>query len=1210
MSSGTTNQSAASPPEGWKVIVDGLWQGHAAPAARADVVFVHGLGAHWERTWRGKTATESWMKWLGADLGSVNVYALEYEVARFGVQGAAMPLLDRAKNLLDRLTLGITSDLPLVFVCHSMGGLHVKKMLELASRPGSPPKWLQLSQRIEGVVFFSTPHQGSPLAERAKGFPLSWFKPTVAIADLLAHTPQLADLHDIFCNFVHANDVKVHSYFERDKTTILRFWPFPWKEVVVDRDSSHPHIMGAQHVMLDGDHSSICQLESRTAQAYAGVRKFIAELLPASGVATHSRILFSRRPLPPPPYVFARATPSPPTFVNPTVPSPSNLPTLSRTIVPRPDVTERIHAALLAGTGAIGQAAASSHGGYGKTVSALLYANEKADAYPGGRFFLSMENADFVSQLASLAPALGLTVPNDTREAAQIVKTAIESPRAQTSESSPSLLILDNVTDAKQWEAIAATGLLPRGACRVLTTTRATSLPQTTPVKIGALTVEQAREVFARHAEGVRDHPTTKTADAITRLVGGMAVAVAAIAATARLNPEEPWEDVYRTLVSAPVSAFPDVDPAVRAEIGHDGLALADQRRTLYAIDAALDSLSPLQRRAVQYAALLPEDMAPSAWLVSLIDADLARTVKIGSREQDPLALAPELGPDGVAQTGASVVAGLRKLDVLSPADDAGNLLSLHRLWHARVKERAVMEKLDTAPLLLAIAFHARSRHTVIVGGGAAGEVQGIDNPAALTDQSLRWELAPLVSVCEVMWARARGARDSNDEVGWIDFAGAAAALAAWLAPVLRMLGRLNEAAECLLPVRAHQGYVEVTMRDEQMAACLSNLALIQQDQGDLSAARASMERAIAIDKKHFAPDHPTLATSYSNLALIQQDQGDLSAARASIERAIAIEAKHFAPDHPTFATRYSNLAMIQRDQGDLPGARASMERAIAIQMKCFAADRLTFATSYSNFAMIQKDQGDLPGARASMERAIAIDQKHFTPDHPTFATKYSNLATVQQVQGDLPGARASMERAIAIQEKHFAPDHPTFATRYSNLATIQRDQGDLPGARASMERAIAIDQKHFTPDHPTFATKYSNLAMIQRDQGDLPGARASMERALAIEEKHFAPDHPTFAISYSNIATIQHAQGDLPGARASMERAIAIKLKHFDADHPNLAISYSNLARICIAEGSIPEAVALWRKAYPIRLKALGPDHPYTKGDAAMLREYDPPGP
>ncbi len=271
------------------------------------------------------------------------------------------------------------------------------------------------------------------------------------------------------------------------------------------------------------------------------------------------------------------------------------------------------------------------------------------------------------------------------------------------------------------------------------------------------------------------------------------------------------------------------------------------------------------------------------------------------------------------------------------------------------------------------------------------------------------------------------------------------------------------------------------------------------------SAARDAYESALGV----IGVDDPIAGTVHSNLALIQQAQGDPSGARANIERAIAIDQKHFAPDHPAFAIIYSNLATIQHDQGDLPGARASMERAIAIAEKNLGPEHPNLAAMRSNLAMIQHDQRDLARARANMERAIAIGQKHFAPDHPSFATWYSNLAGIQMNLGDLPGARANVERAIAIDQKHFAPDHPIFATRYSNLSAIQHDQRDLPGARSSMERAIAIAQKHFAPDHPTFATSYINLATICHAEGNRPEAAKNFRKALRILLKHSDENHP-----------------------------------------------------------------------------------------------------
>jgi len=59
------------------------------------------------------------------------------------------------------------------------------------------------------------------------------------------------------------------------------------------------------------------------------------------------------------------------------------------------------------------------------------------------------------------------------------------------------------------------------------------------------------------------------------------------------------------------------------------------------------------------------------------------------------------------------------------------------------------------------------------------------------------------------------------------------------------------------------------------------------------------MERAIAIQSKHFAPDHPTFATRYNNLAHICEDEGDRAAACANFKKALGILRKHFDENHP-----------------------------------------------------------------------------------------------------------------------------------------------------------------------------------------------------------------------------------------------------------------------------------------------------------------------
>jgi tetratricopeptide (TPR) repeat protein len=107
-----------------------------------------------------------------------------------------------------------------------------------------------------------------------------------------------------------------------------------------------------------------------------------------------------------------------------------------------------------------------------------------------------------------------------------------------------------------------------------------------------------------------------------------------------------------------------------------------------------------------------------------------------------------------------------------------------------------------------------------------------------------------------------------------------------------------------------------------------SNLALVEQDLGNLPQARSLLLKALAIQEKAYEPDHPTLATSYSNLALVEKALGNLPQARSLLLKALAIQEKAYEPDHPTLAIRYWNLSQVEQPLGNLQEAIALARRA------------------------------------------------------------------------------------------------------------------------------------------------------------------------------------------------------------------------------------------------------------------------------------------
>src|SRR5262249_33143698 len=113
-----------------KLIKIADWDG----AVRVNVVFVHGLGGHAYDTWRRNADDKTfWPAWLARDVRGLAAWTLAYDAPPSNWFGTGMALQDRAKNVLECL-LGAPAlrGRPLVFVCHSLGGLIAKQVLRAA----------------------------------------------------------------------------------------------------------------------------------------------------------------------------------------------------------------------------------------------------------------------------------------------------------------------------------------------------------------------------------------------------------------------------------------------------------------------------------------------------------------------------------------------------------------------------------------------------------------------------------------------------------------------------------------------------------------------------------------------------------------------------------------------------------------------------------------------------------------------------------------------------------------------------------------------------------------------------------------------------------------------------------------------------------------------------------------------------------------------
>ena len=253
----------------------------------ADVIFVHGLTGDPVETWSSEELLEGegayWPEWLATDLPHLNYYTLGYPASLFAQWAKKeMNLYQRAKNVLETLAGYEFGNRPLVFICHSLGGLLVKQILRTAVE-STDEAWHKVANSCRGVLFLATPHSGSSLADLLKAF--SGCFRSSHVDKLLKDTSDLDELNASFRTFCQTRNVQVTAYYELHKAYKL--------VKVVDSQSADPGVNASMPIPIDADHLNICKPKDRDSVIYLSIRRKLKSYFPdPAGVELGGQLSF------------------------------------------------------------------------------------------------------------------------------------------------------------------------------------------------------------------------------------------------------------------------------------------------------------------------------------------------------------------------------------------------------------------------------------------------------------------------------------------------------------------------------------------------------------------------------------------------------------------------------------------------------------------------------------------------------------------------------------------------------------------------------------------------------------------------------------------------------------------------------------------------------------------------------------------------------
>ncbi|KAK7988456.1 hypothetical protein PG989_008771 [Apiospora arundinis] len=261
------------------------------PDAKVDVVLVHGLNGEPQRTWTAKNdvfwPTDLLPQSLRNTRANILVYGYNADVysKKHGVNPSDNFIYMHAQTLVTSLTHyrkdEQSSRNPIIWVCHSLGGILVKRALLYSNdlRASQHEDYRQIFVSTFGIIFLGTPHVGSDMGSWAvmlqgmsdavvpKAF---WHSESVLLKTLKRDNETLQNINSHFLDIYQR--FKILMAHENHKTDLKGT-----KMLVVDAQSASPQLPGVTYFAIEATHSGMCKFDSRNAPGYRTVAITIKE---------------------------------------------------------------------------------------------------------------------------------------------------------------------------------------------------------------------------------------------------------------------------------------------------------------------------------------------------------------------------------------------------------------------------------------------------------------------------------------------------------------------------------------------------------------------------------------------------------------------------------------------------------------------------------------------------------------------------------------------------------------------------------------------------------------------------------------------------------------------------------------------------------------------------------------------------------------------
>ncbi|KAK3292166.1 uncharacterized protein B0H64DRAFT_364874 [Chaetomium fimeti] len=1126
--SGQSVATASASPS-TKTFPTGIKLLHSAAHATVDIVFVHGLTGDREKTWTAHAAPEPWPKaLLPSELPTARVLTFGYDAYVADWRGVVSQnrIGNHAWNLLTSLATyrenDDTNERPVVFVCHSLGGLVCEDALVRSKE--RPEQHLQnIFRSTRGIAFLGTPHHGAGLARWAEllARSIGVIKQTnTEIVAVLKHESEvLARIQDSFHTMVLSRSgeglqpIDISCFYE--ELPLLGIG-----EVVPQHSAILP---GYIPIGIHSNHTDMARFVSADDPGFTAVcgelRRWIKQMdaierrfgYPPASSPTHS-----------PGDGQDGRTSSAVQFLVPYTSNPD--------FVGRSEILERLksqlgHGQPLAGGTSQPIACLYGLGGIGKTQIAIAYAFWLRETHPEvSVFWIHASNAErFRRAYAWIAQECQIPgYDNPETDVLPLVKKWLEQK-----DGGRWLMVIDNADDMHVFfeqqtgpaDASSSSNEgnfgryvpeCPNGAILVTTRNKQAGSRLTKgkrPIEVGKMDDDETVQLLRRRLDGV-DAASSESSALSSRLEH---LPLALVQAAAFIQENTITIGEYLQLMDKSDEHVVDLLSEDFETVGRD----SETPRAV--AETWILSFDQIQRQNAFAGKLLS--------LMSLFDRQ-AIPLEFLSRYSE------QQGQEQRADIQLTKALGVLKAFCFA-VEDKDHGFTMHRLVQLVTQKwlgskGGLRQWAEQALLVVSEAYPPGNYENRAVCSLYLPHVYAVLKIDGTGSKGERMARASLLH---------RTARLFHYQGQWKD--------------AEKFYEQATELRKAVLGEEHPSTLVS-----------MGSLASTYWNQGRWKEAESLEIQVMGTRKRVLGEEHPDTLTGIANLASTYSDQGRWKEAESLEVQVMETRKRVLGEEHPDTLVSIGNLASIYRGQVRWKEAESLEVQVMETRKRVLGEEHPDTLVSIGNLAWTYRNQGRWKEAELLEVQVIETKKRVLGEEHPSILTSIANLASTYRDQGRWKEAELLEVQVMETRKRVLGEEHPSTLTSIANLASTYRDQGRWKEAELLEVQVMETRKRVLGEEHPSTLTSIANLASTYWIQGRWKEAEPLEVQVMETRKRVLGEEHPDALNSMVNLAYTWKSQNRLEDALDLMQTCFHHQQQVLGQDHPDTVSTLSILTR------------------------------------------------